>query len=570
MRALLPLVVGFVLLAHSFAADTAKELSAQLLHQLAIEETAALKRSDSNRAAVAKNAGEALRQALSEDRSRSHEWRSSDHNIPRLKGLLAEFPELTKRAEAWEQACLKEDEQWEKEAIAEMEKAAHAAVVKVRAVQRAADLDEPISQLLLLLGKYPYDRSASIWPSWVSCARAVSDLQSFTSALQGVFVAEEAGQQAEALTQLRYLFRCEEVIFLPGTELRAIRNARARALGLPSTDEAEQAVRALIAKAIAATQPAELDPLLEQINRCRALWIDIRSHDPESHELERLNNLGREFVAKWQDYLVKHANHADDAWLTVSFLADTAKGEPIYPRSKLLEILASMRATEAADPEAKKTPETKAEELLASVKTLEDLDAQIVKLRGTGPRAGVEQYALIQEIQRMREALALLGTGNLEDAAKANSAGFSKLPKLIELHAQLTIRILAKALNAEPQAGESAGDFIMRLAADARQRKDWHRLRDVLETPSRFLRPGPLVTVGDRSAVRSFLAARNLDEAGVWPAAVTAYIQALKNAATFLPVGEIKERLEAIRREHPDDYQRGSDQAAVSAPAPAR
>ena len=110
----------------------------------------------------------------------------------------------------------------------------------------------------------------------------------------------------------------------------------------------------------------------------------------------------------------------------------------------------------------------------------------------------------------------------------------------------------------------------MRLAADARQHKDWHRLRDVLETPSRFLGSGQFVATGDRNAVRSFLAARNLDEAGVWPAAVTAYIQELKNAATFLPVEEIKERLEAIRREHPDDYQRGSDQAAGPAPAPLR
>ena len=205
--------------------------------------------------------------------------------------------------------------------------------------------------------------------------------------------------------------------------------------------------------------------------------------------------------------------------------------------------------------------------MLARITKLEELEDALKELQARRDELfNADLHTVPHDLESILAAYHLLRAGDVAGASRRAMGGFDKHRKVVELRAELQLRILSAALEAPAQPGENPSSFMLRLASEAQRRKEWRRLAQILEAPERFPSAFHTVDHADRFAVRSFLAGRNLDEAEVWPAAVETYIRTLKTGSVFVPVDEIKQRLAAIRAAHPDDYQRGSDQA--SAPPP--
>ena len=347
MRVLLPLAIFLVLAGPLPGAESATDLTTRLLRMLGTEEVAALKQKppDSSRTAALGRAAELLRPYADAEHAADHFKKWDAGVFPQLQGMLGEFPKLAKLAEQWNESRRADYFAWEKTVLAEMHKAARDAVVKACKAEKPGDLDEPITSLATILGKYFYNRGATTWPAWESGARDITDLLSFVNLLRNLLAAEEEGRRREALGMLRTLFHEKSAPCFAPAELHALLNRHARKLGMPSTDEAEDAVRGIIAKAMAAAKPAELDPPLDQINRAGEMWSDLRSSDDTIRTLFRLTEVGREFVVRWQDFLIQRASgEIKSAQATLRNLAAKAETEPLYPRAQLLEIAAERSA----------------------------------------------------------------------------------------------------------------------------------------------------------------------------------------------------------------------------------
>jgi hypothetical protein len=567
MRAFLPAALVVVFSQMMFAAETVEEIAAQLLRGIETERIAAEKKSANDQATTLRQATAFVRQHPARIKL-SDFFRQNDDSDTRLSTVLKDFPDLAKLAATWESARNDELAVWEKAACAEMEKGISEATTRLRTATQAAELDETQIKLEKLARKYPPEQSSATAPVWVSWARGIAPLSAFIRRWQEMLAAQTAGQRHEALEKLSNLFQTESLPGLSDSALIGLLNDRAGKLGMPSTDQAEETVRNAIGKAMAASKPIELDPLLEQMNRSRALWENVRMGDGDKRSLARLAEVGRDFVARWQDLLALRASGQNArAAETIKELVQTAKSEPVYPRAKLFEAAAALRAVGNAELSAPDGAKSNAmEQWLAGIKTLENLEAHISEVTGDYAIKSGEYGIDISDLEEIAKGFTALRVGNFREAGRATFGGFNRHSKVVELRSALTMRLAAAMLRADgaqaPRAGEGLREFVQRLATDALQRKDWQRLRKVLETPGEIPGQNDVVQWSDSQAVRAFVAGHNLDEVGVWAAAVASYVEAVNYGSAFAPIEEIKQRLVTIRREHPEDYQHGSEQAS--------
>lgn len=580
MRVVLPLLLFCLLTRLSLAGQTSAELAEQLLQRLASEEAAALQQTPpaDDRARVLHSAAEILHQHW-EGGQKIRLWRRDDGVLVRLQGLLANFPELVKLAEEWNNVRKTEDADWESGARPEILKVGGEVVEKLRAAKAPEDVDQAIARLTMLATKYPSNfGAAGVTPDTMECLRGIVSLRKIAVNLQALLMAERDGRRQDIDANLSKLFGSEASPLLVASELRALCNQFAHQFGVPSMDEADDAVRAVIGKAIAANEAAELDPLREQMIRVQRLWEEAGVRDREARSPVRVAVVGREFVVKWQDMLAALANgDVASAQATVDALVRTAESEPVYPRGKLLEISASLKAKAVTKPMTPKPMEVsippEAETLLVQLKTLDDLAAKLPELKVALEKTRGENRTIITELERIHTANVNLRAGDLNAADLAIFHGANKHPKVVELRVQLAARLAGTVLHgagaSAPREDEKPDEYIARMVADARQRKDWPRVQEIHEIVLQHHGFSGILQPNDAFALRSFLSARNLDAAGVWSSAVTSYIQALKTGSTILPADEISQRIEAIRRTHPEDYKRGSGQlAGASSAAP--
>lgn len=130
--------------------------------------------------------------------------------------------------------------------------------------------------------------------------------------------------------------------------------------------------------------------------------------------------------------------------------------------------------------------------------------------------------------------------------------GFNRHPKVAELRAQLSQKVVAAMLHAEgeaaPKPGESATDLARRLAADAAGKKDWVRLNEILDAPLHTVGLHNVFLPTDAKSVRSFTTALTLEAGGLSDAAVESYTAALSGGSAYLPAEEIRDRLRPLVR----------------------
>ncbi len=333
--------------------------------------------------------------------------------------------------------------------------------------------------------------------------------------------------------------------------------------------------------ALQAKEAKELDGLLQKLT---ILSKDKLAIGPGSSSVQGRLRAATMFVSRWQEYLLENQSGGFNISVptTLRNLASDTDMTVFVPRS---EILARLAAYERRDPNNR--PQISAQQtdanvraILQKTKSLEDLSGSVNQLIALEQSITSSSSYSISNASLLRTALPVLDElhsrylefcNGLEVhlGLRDNFTGLVKIPELeatlLPLRMQLLKLAVPRLLQAgkvdKPSADETAEDFLNRFIQEAKQRRDWAAAMRGLEVRHALnpVRASPMFAAQEQavSSYRDFLAAVYLEEAKCYEQATTLYFEVLRSGQEDLPAAFIGERLAAIRKEHPTEYQNG-------------
>lgn len=322
---------------------------------------------------------------------------------------------------------------------------------------------------------------------------------------------------------------------------------------------------------LAAKVPADLDHMLATLAPySRNFGNDRRLDDQESWQ--RGANAYR-FLTRWQDYLGflnrGGVKEAADVLRDLSGSVDVG----IMPRSAILELLtpspaASQNTTPDTDPLAAITAK------LEQAKTLDDLIAVSRAFRVQTRPNQYQGAPLLQQIVNnliddRQQVLAGNRPANLFSDSSSNNRqlsardlgytqaaqvalfAFRRETQIAGIHLAFTGSSLPPAT-----AEESPDAYLIRIVEKFVADNDWMQTRDALELYRTFSNTGrpPSWLTANIEACTAYLAARNLDLAGQYPAAIASYRRALRSTGRYVPVQAIGLRLAELKETTPQAF----------------
>jgi predicted transcriptional regulator len=389
--------------------------------------------------------------------------------------------------------------------------------------------------------------------------------------LRAVMLRGDDAQIEETLNQMLAYFESDEVrneVERLLVEFRKEREAKDAA----QVTKLETAFQHAAEVVKTAKQASDLDDALQELAKFR----DMRNHSYTAPALQaavsRLQAV-TQFVTHWQDYLAADAQGNSDAarqaLQNAANLAETDAG--LMPRSEILSRLQKFSAKPSPSP-AERSSASKLEEIMARTKTLDDISQSLRELRmlqgqqhspfGSSDmsdplNATVNSLAVLDKTYH--EYLAGLPT-TVAMASSSNEAMASAA--VVPLRLQLLMLVLPRYLGVsddlKPKQGEAVQPFLERVVEEARKRGDvglMERANDALRT---LVRGGGAAST-DTSALALFTAGQNQETAGQFSLAVVSYQNALKSGSQLVPAKLIGERLAAIQKEHPKEFETGMD-----------
>src|SRR6266478_7653534 len=135
------------------------------------------------------------------------------------------------------------------------------------------------------------------------------------------------------------------------------------------------------------------------------------------------------------------------------------------------------------------------------------------------------------------------------------------------LRAELLLLVLPRILGVEqtdpPKNGETVEDYLMRIRAAGIERRDFELLSRTIsaarEISSSIAGPGQSLISQDYTSFLYWREGQNAERAKRFFEAALAYRRALSSATSPVPVEFIGQRLDAIEKEHPDEFRQATD-----------
>lgn len=311
-----------------------------------------------------------------------------------------------------------------------------------------------------------------------------------------------------------------------------------------------------------AQKPEDIDPILSDIQSL----APVRSGygygvDQTMQTIVAKINACYQFTTQWQDYLSakNHGNTQTAQTILASLLNNRQPEAPVLiPRSQLLAASADLADTVKPAAAGAPTPDPKAvatEQKLAifsQIKTLDDIGSALPKLDVLN--IGYPQNSDIQELTRYGSVYADAKGGlpvkldQLENQGPnmppdAGKADLSKVKSMLLLY--VLPMYLGLPPDQQPQPDETLRDYLDRLSAFAQGKSDWLMLKKVTMTQQKL---------GYVSMPAEFYAGLDQETAGQYALAAQSYLMALKSNSLNLPSKLVGDRLDAIKKDHPDDY----------------
>lgn len=372
---------------------------------------------------------------------------------------------------------------------------------------------------------------------------------------------QESKQQVEySLGQIAENYRSPEVArAIDGLQTALIERAEKRENAEIAGLEALAGEVATVLKS--SSKPEDLDALLEKINKLGESSSERRS-EKVSAAYQAIRPT-KQFVSNWQDYLeALRKDNRNKANQILQSLATSSGSIPV-PRSRLIALI-----TETTEPV--NTPRG----VPAEIKELDEIGPVLRKMRAVPMSGHIPGSApLSMESESLARSLAVIDqayqnfkaglpvsldfiTGTAETNGIAGDATSARLK------AKLLLLILPRLAGApEKTAAKSGEDAIAladRMIREAGERGDIGGCVRAIEVSQRLKR-GTTTMAAVPSPLGFFRAGQSQEAAGQKAAAVISYQNSLAAGCDLTLAGLIGKRLEAIKRENPDDYKQAME-----------
>jgi hypothetical protein len=325
--------------------------------------------------------------------------------------------------------------------------------------------------------------------------------------------------------------------------------------------------QALLKKASAAVTGAKkTEDIDETLSDLQKFLIQRNGYNAVDQTLYQQVSSGFDFARAWQEYLAHLAHDESElAQTALQQINQTNSEVGLLPRSVVLDRLNILSASISAKNTAAANAEnSEVASILSNVKTLDDLRPAVQKLSALSHSdSGVahKAYMTLVPLARLYESAkeGLPQVLNLNFASDSGELGIRP-----QIQAQLLVFVLRHYFDSykgpTPAGDEKPQDFVNQVIADAVARQDWPLLRKALNGQAYLNRNSSLgvyATNTISSSVESLLAGLNQEEAGQFAMAVMSYQTALKASDTTTTAKLIGDKLEAIRKDHPNEYEEG-------------
>ncbi len=280
-----------------------------------------------------------------------------------------------------------------------------------------------------------------------------------------------------------------------------------------------------------------------------------------------------QFVTQWQDYLsAMSSGNMQQAQNNLRMILENRQIDaPIFfPRSEILARLVEASGGNPNPPNVASSPTatvTDPDIILAKIKQPDDFQKmlpELARVPGPNPQTPWDWSWLASMDKTRLDAVAGLPVSlNFQSYLNGPYWG-DNISRIVamELLASLPY-YFGTDVSDPPKPNETVSDYLERLSGDAETAGNLALLQRVIAVKVALVNPGRNVMSG---GTPQFLAGLSQEAAGQFAPAVVSYENALKNVENSLPVHIVGERLAAIQKEHPDEFEKGM--ASFTAPPP--
>jgi len=350
-------------------------------------------------------------------------------------------------------------------------------------------------------------------------------------------------------------------------EIEAVRKAREDA----AVDKITSVLKKVPEAVANAKKPSDLDGTLQDLDAIH----EGNNNNYGNNEIQRGVSQAQsayQFVAQWQEYLTNiEAGQDQQAKGNLRNLVGNEYGVNIVPRSKLLALLADLAPEKPAS--SSSAPKTaQADAIMDGIKALNDLMPAYKKLnelrKADQGSVNMADFQTLEQCASLYEdaKVGLPVTITISRQSNGRSAAASRIEAMTLLYL-VTCYLNVKGDYA-PAPDENIIRYLDRLAALSGSEGNWMLLKRVLEVETFLNRNnGGAFSATSTTGLNALLAGLSQETAGQYMLAVRSYQTALSNPSESVPSKLVGSRLDAIKKDHPQEYQAGMD-LVLSPPAP--
>ena len=340
--------------------------------------------------------------------------------------------------------------------------------------------------------------------------------------------------------------------------VRTLYGKEAERLG-KETDDALTRARNVVLKA---SHASELDACLIELrhlaNASEPSWLaGSQSESP----LRRLREAVH-FVEQWQNYLWAVDSEKFDSGIKILIdLGQTDHNPFDVPRS---ELLSRTRSLEEKD---KTQADNYVASILNNIHSLEDLPEALTQLKSRPPYKSQTLATVVFGLEAVCKAYLAFKEGVATTMPPTFWQTGDTNPVATRLRAELLLHVLPRILEVEqtdpPKPNETVETYLMRMRATAIANRDFELLSRTISTAreitSSIAGQGRNLVGQDYMSFLAWREGLNDEQAKRFFEAAVAYRRALNSATPAVPVEFIAERLDAIEKEHPDEFKQAAD-----------
>lgn len=354
-------------------------------------------------------------------------------------------------------------------------------------------------------------------------------------------------------------------------QMRAERQQKGAALA----EEMRTGFGSVLKDALEAKETKALDVPLAKV---QALVEKGRQQSWNNPELPTLIAQGADlqaFLGRWQQYLAGIRTYNADSrlhWL----LEERSDFSAFIPRSELLARIAEIEkeyagktAATATQPSSPNDIYARAWTIIGGIHDFHDLDESMPKLEELMLKLGqsgsaVSLQGILDHLRTLQHAHLDLEKG-LATNIPVTTFDYSTpsvTNAVYSLRAQLLLAALPRLLGVTgadlPQPGDNPPTYLNRIANQAREKENWPLLKRASEV-AQSINIGLTPTRNDLQALQAYVAAIDQEEARLYPQAVRLYLTALQSGSQMISPAKIGDRLDAIRKNHAQEYEQGME-----------